>query len=336
MTDQAGNKTTYTYDALNRLTEALTKSSGGSTTADYRYTLDGNGNLLQETTGSGTTSYAYNADNQTCWSYTGSNTNACSSPPSGAHAETYDLNGNLTSTGSGITLTYNALDQTTALNGIAYSYWGEGQNQRVGGGQARFSYDQLGLSSRSEYGETISLTRDPNGQLVDQRGASNYYPLLDGQGSIIALTDSSGHLANTYAYDPNGNRTSQTGSAPAYWGFQGGYMVDNGLYHYGARYYNPAQATWTQQDPLNQTSSLTQADRYVFAGDNPVNEADPSGADAVCLTRHDCPTYSGRTTGGPSAVDACTVGTIMFGVVTEDPVLAGMLATDCFVGSKVH
>lgn len=277
MTDQAGNTTTYSYDALNRLTQALTKNSAGATTADYRYTLDGNGNLLQETSPGGTTSYAYNADNQTCWSYAGVSANSCSSPPSGAHAETYDLNGNLTSTGSGLTLTYNALDQTTAINGIAASYDGQGQNQRVSGGQATFTYDLLGLASRTESGQTISLTRDLTGQIVDQRGSSNYYPLYDGQGTIIALTDASGHLANTYAYDPNGNRTSQTGTAPAYWGFQGGYMPSNGLYHFGARYYNPAQATWTQQDPLNQLASLTQADRYTYAGNDPINLTDPTG-----------------------------------------------------------
>ncbi|MBV9839194.1 MAG: hypothetical protein JO156_13830 [Solirubrobacterales bacterium] len=39
--------TTYTYDALNRLTEAKTQTSGGTTTADDLYTLDGVGNLTK-------------------------------------------------------------------------------------------------------------------------------------------------------------------------------------------------------------------------------------------------------------------------------------------------
>ena len=276
MTDQAGNTTTYSYDALNRLTEALTKNAG-STVSDYRYTLDGNGNLRQETSPNGTTSYAYNADNQACWNYTGASTNSCSSPPAGAHLDTYDLNGNQTSDGNGLTLAYNPLDQTSAINGAANTYYGQGQTERVSAGGASFQNDILGLSRHTNNGDTDYLTRDPSGQLVDQRGPSNYYPLTDGQGTIIALTDASGHLINSYTYDPNGNRTTSTGSAPNYLGFQGGYLTAGNLYHFAARYYNPASTAWTQQDPLNQISDLTQNDRYLYAGDNPINYSDVKG-----------------------------------------------------------
>lgn len=318
VTDQAGNTTTYSYDALDRLTEALTKNAAGATTADYRYTLDGDGNLLQETSPGGTTSYAYNADNQTCWSYAGASSSGCASPPSGAHVDSYDLDGNLTSNGNGLTLAYNALNQTTALNGIPYKYWGEGQDQRVGGGNATFTYDLLGLSSRSEYGDTISLTRDPSGAMIDQRGSSSgtYYPLYDGQGSIIGLTDTGGHLANSYSYDPNGNRTTSTGTAPSYWGYQGGYMVDNGLYHYGARYYNPATSSWTQPDPLNQLASLTQNDRYTYAGNDPINLNDPSGLCFIvsCSTYHAIGEYASATQDLAEGLGTIGLGGFAFGV----------------------
>jgi hypothetical protein len=44
-----------------------------------------------------------------------------------------------------------------------------------------------------------------------------------------------------------------------------------------ARYYNPAQGSWTQEDPLNQISDFTQNDRYGFDADDAPNETDPNG-----------------------------------------------------------
>jgi len=49
------------------------------------------------------------------------------------------------------------------------------------------------------------------------------------------------------------------------------------LYHYGARFYDPATATWTQQDPINQITSLTQANHYTYTGGNPIDGTDPTG-----------------------------------------------------------
>lgn len=38
---------------------------------------------------------------------------------------------------------------------------------------------------------------------------------------------------------------------------------------------------WTQQDPLNQAASLTQANRYTYVGGNPVDFVDPTGQSFV-------------------------------------------------------
>ena len=303
--------------------------------SDYRYTLDGNGNLRQETSPNGTTSYAYNADNQTCWNYTGASTNSCSSPPSGAHLDTYDLNGNQTSDGNGLTLAYNPLDQTSAINGAPNTYYGQGQAERVSAGGASFQNDILGLSQHVNGGNTDYLTRDPSGQLVDQRTSTsgNYYPLTDGQGTIIGLTDSSGHLINSYTYDPNGNRTTSTGSAPNYLGFQGGYLTAGNLYHFAARYYNPASTAWTQQDPLNQISDLTQNDRYLFAGGDPINELDLSGLDYYQNVGR------GVAVGtGAGATAGCVIGGVATGGVGCGPgaaIGAGLGAAAGFIGGTI-
>ena len=51
-----------------------------------------------------------------------------------------------------------------------------------------------------------------------------------------------------------------------------------GLYAMGARYYDPSLARFTQLDSAGHLLDLRQGDRYSYAGDDPVNSADPSGA----------------------------------------------------------
>ena len=110
------NKTTYSYDTQNRLTDATT-AAGATTISDFAYTYDNNSNITRATsTISGTTtiqSMAYNANNQLCWTYNAVTSNLCASKPTGATGYTYDANGNQL-TGNH-TATYNAKDQTTAI-----------------------------------------------------------------------------------------------------------------------------------------------------------------------------------------------------------------------------
>jgi glyoxylase-like metal-dependent hydrolase (beta-lactamase superfamily II) len=41
--------------------------------------------------------------------------------------------------------------------------------------------------------------------------------------------------------------------------------------------WNVTTANWTQQDPINQITSLTQANHYTYVGGNPINNTDPAG-----------------------------------------------------------
>ncbi len=89
----------------------------------------------------------------------------------------------------------------------------------------------------------------------------------------MALTDSSGAIAQSYRYSPYGRVISASGNAPSLFGFAGGLNIPGGggLIHFGARLYNPSAGSWTQLDPSGQSSG------YVYAGDNPVNFVDGSG-----------------------------------------------------------
>jgi RHS repeat-associated protein len=111
--------------------------------------------------------------------------------------------------------------------------------------------------------------------LNDERtpDGKKYSYLFDGLGSIVGMTDSSGTEVNSYDYDPYGqviNQTEQSGLNNP-WKFAGGYLDSStGLYKFGQRYYNPNLGRWTQLDSAGTG--------YVYAGDNPVNAVDPSGA----------------------------------------------------------
>jgi RHS repeat-associated protein len=107
--------------------------------------------------------------------------------------------------------------------------------------------------------------------------------LFDQLSSVVRWTDSNGTLVSTYQYDPYGNLLSSTGSVANPWRFAGGYFDSStGLYKFGTRYYNPGFGRWSQQDPLRgQLNDPTSLNRYLYAGDDPVNFTDPGGRDDI-------------------------------------------------------
>ena len=62
--------------------------------------------------------------------------------------------------------------------------------------------------------------------------------------------------------------------------YSGGYQAPAGLYHFGQRYYDPADARWTQPDPLDQPDDLRQGNRYVYVGGDPIDVTDLTGLTA--------------------------------------------------------
>jgi RHS repeat-associated protein len=96
----------------------------------------------------------------------------------------------------------------------------------------------------------------------------------DQAGSTRLITGSTGTVEGSYTYDAYGNTTGHTGTATTPLGYDGQYTSsDTGLIYMRARVYDPATAQFLTPDPLAAISG----EPYSYAGDNPLNESDPTG-----------------------------------------------------------
>jgi RHS repeat-associated protein len=105
-----------------------------------------------------------------------------------------------------------------------------------------------------------------------------YWYLNDGSGSTVALVNSSGTVAQSYAYDAYGNVTSSSGSASTEYQYGGQQTDPTGLQYLRARYYDPATGRLLSRDPSKGcVFDPATHTPYTYAGDNPVTDGDPSG-----------------------------------------------------------
>ena len=143
------------------------------------------------------------------------------------------------------------------------------------------------IETASKDGQTANVISDPvTGQPLMLRTSSGMQAMYvyDGTpGSPIALITNAAYQAFAYDYDPYGLPTLTATS--------GGLGVDQNPYafaggiqdrtidwvHYGNRYYDPTTGTWTQRDTLDNPLSPQDANRYTYAGGDPVNNVDPAG-----------------------------------------------------------
>ena len=127
--------------------------------------------------------------------------------------------------------------------------------------------------------------------ITEGQTTTSYYFISDYRGWVWGLTDDSGLLVETYDYDPFGRllQGSQLPHARFLSGMQGGqWDAATGLYHLGARYYDPALGRFLQEDAVEGSASLLASqNRYVYCQNDPISLIDPTG-------------YSPENTGTPS------------------------------------
>ena len=118
--------------------------------------------------------------------------------------------------------------------------------------------------------------------LVGQRQPKVFYYEADGLGSVTSLTDSTGDVAATYAYDSFGKLTNSTGTIPIVPLHRAQSDPDTGLYYYRARYYDPSIGKFISEDPIGFEGSGPNF--YAYVRNNPIVYRDPTG---LCYTATD-------------------------------------------------
>lgn len=285
-----GAKVTKDFDDAGRLTLLENRNAANGIISRHALRLDGLGNPLsaeldlplQPANLGRTAEQIYDASNRL--------TN------SGGAAITHDDDGRITTDPSGnaaIQYAYNAQDLITSVTtgGVltdSYSYDGEGRRvARISGGQTtRYVLDPTGGDLYSVLAETDGSNNVQHyylygdGLVSQITGNSHRYYHFDQTGNTLALTDDSGVLTDSYAYEPFGNVTAQ-GSSHNPYRFVGRYGVmddGNGLNHMRARYYRADLGRFLSLDALyGEVTDPMTLNRYQYVSGNPMVGVDPSG-----------------------------------------------------------
>jgi RHS repeat-associated protein len=315
LTQPNGTNTTYAYQVNNWLSSITHKGPGGAAFQIISYTYDANGNRITQADSSGTTTSGYDALNRLVqaaypgtygtwsWAYDPVGNRTSQTAPggittyaydgnnrltqAGAVVYTYDANGNLTGTTAGQSFTYNVFNRMTQAVGTGgtatYTYNGDGRKiQRIGpDGVTRYYYSGIRPIWETDGAGvmTAELDRDIFGNLLsrlDSSGTRRYYH-TDGLGSTIVLTDATGNFAAGMLYDGWGNVRASTADVGKY-RFAGAEMdTASGLYHMGARFYDPSVGRWLSEDPIQKRFEPISLNFYTYVANNPFLLVDPTG-----------------------------------------------------------
>ena len=258
--------TTYVYDGLGRLTS---ETKGEDSIA---YTYDASGNRIGMNQNGTVTTYAYDANNRLLSETVGDT----------ATAYTYDANGNTLTAGEK-TYTYNARGQQsgfaneTVSASYAYNPSGLRNMKTVGGSTKYFVYN--GMNIVYEYSESVADGVTYFYGLNRTHNSKGEIYVYNAHGDVVQLVCDNAVVAS-YTYDAFGNLTSQIGNSENPFLYCGEYFdAETQTYYLRARYYNPANGRFTQQDAWSfmDASDPLSLNLYTYCCNNPVMYVDPSG-----------------------------------------------------------
>jgi len=286
---------TYSYDRLNRLTDA--SSSDNYNEKSISYDLAGNINTLKRSTGSVTftddLAYSYNSTNQ-LQSIT-DNASSDIGLLHGGWTYTYDGNGNLKNSNytadatknKKITL-YNLLNlpQTGTAAGTAFTftYDAGGQKLRKVSGTTTTDYiSGIQYTGTTTTTPTISFIQTEEGRAVFNGTGYNFeYALTDHLGNSRLSFSTAGGAATAiqtddyYAFGMEINRIPPVPSLKNEYLYNRKELQEElGVYDYGARFYDPVVVRWTSVDPM--AEEYRKWSPYNYVTNNPIGLIDPNG-----------------------------------------------------------
>ena len=317
----------YTYDAAGNIQTVTTGGTNvPAAAASKTYTYDAQGQLATETNGGASRAYAYDTvgnirsvttDGAVIKSFGYTNPSwpdLLTSVTSGSTTKDILYEGQTQTSGipsSGNPVTY--------YNGKDYTFtWTKGRqlaSATVDGKQVSYTYDMSGVRSNKQVGDTTYTYTTLSGKVMRQTWGDNnalefvyddgnqpfaviykhgqttelYYYVLNAQGDVSAILDSSGKLAASYDYDAWGNCTVYDSSDAAigdlnplrYRGYY--YDAETGFYYLQSRYYDPAICRFINADGLF-TDGFVGSNLFAYCVNDPVNTVDPTGNFAITAT----------------------------------------------------
>ena len=269
----------YEYDKLYRLTKERVTDPANVQTYQDTFSYDAVGNRLNRSHDSVSTAYTYN--------------NADQLITENGVTYMYDLNGNLESRTDGTGTTRYSYDfdgrlvkVTSPQSVVTYAYDADGSRVEATtqSGTVRYLVDTNRQLSQvlAEYMPSGSLLASyvyADDLISMTRGGKTSYYHFDGLGSTRLLTDNTGAVTDTYAYDAFGNLIAKTGTTDNPFLFTGQQHDANiGFYYLRARYYQPTTGRFIALDPwVGYSCTPMSLHKYLYAADNPVNYVDPGG-----------------------------------------------------------
>ena len=264
-------RATYGYDQQGQLTSATV---GGTS---YTYTYDTAGNIQSKKVGSTTTNYTYG---NSAWR-------------------------DLLTAYNGGSITYSGGNPTKYYDGSTFT-WTQGRRlatAKVGSTNISYTYDMAGVRSSKTVGsttydfttlsglvtrqtgggKTIDFVYDENNQpLAMKYNNTLYYYVLNAQGDVVRIVNSSRSVVASYTYDPWGKIISSSGTLAdinplRYRGYY--YDSETGFYYLQSRYYDPEIGRFINADSYASTDAtgLLSTNMFAYCENDPVNRSDPSG-----------------------------------------------------------
>jgi RHS repeat-associated protein len=296
----------YSYDNLNRISSGSSQATSGTNCWGQSFTYDRYANLTgiaSTQCGSPTMSVSVNAKNQI--------TNT---------GYSYDYAGNVTGDGT-YTYTWDAENHLTSVNGVGYTYDGDGRRVKKSSGTLYW----YGVSG--EVLEETDLTGNLQNEYVYFRGrrvgkrdstGAQYVYLADPLGSTRMITDWHGNVKNSSDYYPFGGERVIASSVTNNYKFTGLQRdSESGLDHTLFRQYSSIFGRWMSPDPVAIGCTNPQSlNRYAYVLNNPTTLADPLGLSAWSNCYWDtstepakwvCPTMTGGGGEGGSASGPCSL-----------------------------